>query len=310
MRHTDNRNEHRTLAFALAAAVHLLLLAGLLLSVNWQTKKLEPVVVELWGGPPPAATATEEIPQPAAPEKRRAEPTPAPEVLPEKPAEIVTEKVKPVITPRPKPTPTPTPAPTPTPKPKATPVPTPVATPLPKPPKATPVPAAKPTKAPAVAATPAPVAKPGKKAAPALSEFDRAMAEGSSMEPNKPGAKPGGKGNNPNATVNTGPGSGSGNSSFSSKGGLDSYRSKVSQLIRSKLIYSSDKGNPNAVFKIRVLPNGEIQSVDLSKSSGDQVYDEAAKRAILAMQKMPALPDNKLFSGELREWTINFQRHE
>ena len=309
MRHTDNRNEHRTLAFALAAAVHLLLLAGLLLSVNWQTKKPEPVVVELWGGPPPAATATEEISQPAAPEKRRAEPTPPPEVLPEKPADIVTAKAKSVITPHPKPTPPPTPAPTPTPKPKATPVPTPVATPLPKPPKATPVPA-KPVKTPPVAVTPVPGAKSSKTAPPPKSGMTAALEEEGLMSLNQPGAKPGGKGNNPNATVNTGPGSGSGNSSFSSKGGLDSYRSKVSQLIRSKLIYSSDKGNPNAVFKIRVLPNGEIQSVDLSKSSGDQVYDEAAKRAILAMQKMPALPDNKLFSGELREWTINFQRHE
>jgi colicin import membrane protein len=289
-----NRNERPTLAFILAAAVHLLLVAGLLLSMNWQTKKPEPVMVELWGGPPPANSQQAPAPQPSTPKIRQPKIEPKPEPLPEKPADIATAKVKPVPTLRP----TPVPTPTPTPKPKATPVPTAVPTAVPH----------KPTAAPT--AKPTPVAKPVK-AAPAKksSAFEDALSEGSALEPNKPGAKLGGKGNNPNATNNTGPGSGSGNSPIAGKG-LGDYRNRVSQLIRSKLVYPNPKGNPSAEFRINVLPNGEIQDVTLLKSSGETMYDEATKRAILALQRMPPLPDGQAFSGDLRNIRISFRLND
>jgi colicin import membrane protein len=290
---TVNRNEHPTLAFILAAAVHLLLVAGLLLSMNWQTKKPEPVMVELWGGPPPASQEQAPDPEPPTPKIRPPKVEPKPEPLPEKPADIATAKVKPAPTQRP----TPAPTPTPTPKPKATPLPTPVPTAPPVPHKPTAAPVAKPTTAPKA---------PPK---PKVSAFDAALSEGSSLEPNKPGAKPGGKGNNPNATNNAGPGSGSGNSSTASKG-LADYRSRVSQLIRSKLVYPNPKGNPSAEFRISVLPNGEIQDVTLLKSSGETMYDDAAKRAILALQRMPPLPDGRLFSGDMRNITILFRLND
>lgn len=290
---TLNRNERPTLAFALAAAVHLLLVAGLLLSMNWQTKKQEPVVVELWGGPPPASAQQAPDPEPPKPKILQPKVEPKPEPLPEKPADIATAKVKPAPTQRPTPAPTPTPAP----KPKATPVPTAV-------PAAPPVPH-KPTAAPVARPTAAPKAPPK----PKVSAFDAALSEGSSLEPNKPGAKAGGKGNNPNATTNTGPGSGSGNSAMASKG-LADYRSRVSQLIRSKLVYPNPKGNPSAEFRINVLPNGEIQEVTLLKSSGETMYDEAAKRAILALQRMPPLPDGQAFSGDMRNIKILFRLND
>jgi colicin import membrane protein len=287
---TLNRNERPTLAFILAAAVHLLLVAGLLLSMNWQTKKPEPVVVELWGGPPPASQKQAPDPEPPTPKIRQPKIEPKPEPLPEKPADIATAKVKPAPTPRP----TPVPTPTPTPKPKATPVPTAVPTAPPVPHKPTAAPVAKPVKT-------APVKK--------SSAFEDALSEGSALEPNKPGAKPGGKGNNPHATNNTGPGAGSGNSSIAGKG-LGDYRSKVSQLIRSKLVYPNPKGNPSAEFRISVLPNGEIQEVTLLKSSGETMYDEAAKRAILALQRMPPLPDGQAFSGDMRNIRILFRLND
>ncbi|AMC36247.1 TonB family protein [Janthinobacterium sp. B9-8] len=287
-----NRNERPTLAFALAAAVHLLLVAGLLLSMNWQTKKPEPVMVELWGGPPPASSQQTPDPEPVPPPKKQTKIEAKPEPLPEKPADIATAKVKPAPTLRPTPIPTPTPAP----KPKATPVPTAVPTAPPKP-KPSAAPIAKPTAAPKASAK------------PKVSAFDAALSEGSSLEPNKTGAKPGGKGNNPNATNNTGPGSGSGNSATASKG-LADYRSKVSQLIRSKLVYPNPKGNPSAEFRINVLPNGEIQEVTLLKSSGETMYDEAAKRAILALQRMPPLPDGQPFSGDMRNIKISFRLND
>ena len=292
MRQTVNRNEHRKLAFVLAAAMHLLLVLGLLLSMNWQTQKQEPVVVELWGGSPAASQQTTpavEMPPTKAP-KQEPKPEPKPEPLPEKPAEIATAKVKPTLAPRPTAKPTPVP--------KAMPVPTPIPT---LPPKAS----AKPT--------PAPVAKPttapNPKAKNSKSEMNSILSVDSLLEPSKPGAKLGGKGNNPNSTVNTGPGSGSGNSPIAKKG-LADYRSKVSQLIRSKLVYPNPKGNPSAEFRINLLPNGEIQEVTLLKSSGETMYDEAAKRAILALQRMPPLPDGQAFSGDLRNMTIMFRLND
>ncbi|STR44716.1 TonB family protein [Iodobacter fluviatilis] len=288
-----NRHERPTLAFALAAAVHLLLVAGLLLSMNWQTKKPEPVVVELWGGPPPASQEQAPTPEPPKPKIQPQKIEPKPEPLPEKPAEIATAKVKPAPSPRPTPIPTPTPMP----KPKATPVPTAV-------PTAPPIPH-KPTAAPIAKPTPAPKAP----AKPKVSAFDAALSEGSALEPNKPGSKTGGKGNNPNSTVNTGPDSGSGNSAVAKKG-LADYRSRVSQLIRSKLVYPNPKGNPSAEFRINVLPNGEIQEVTLLKSSGETMYDEAAKRAILALQRMPPLPDGQAFSGDMRNFKILFRLND
>jgi colicin import membrane protein len=290
MRQTVNRNEHRKLAFVLAAAMHLLLVLGLLLSMNWQTQKQEPVVVELWGGSPAASQQT--TPAVETSPTKAPKQMPKPEPLPEKPAEIATAKVKPTLAPRPTAKPTPVP--------KATPVPTPIPT---LPPKAS----AKPTAAPVAKPTTAP--KPLVKAPPKRSAFEDALSEGSLLEPSQPGAKLGGKGNNPNSTVNTGPGSGSGNSPIAKKG-LADYRSKVSQLIRSKLAYPNPKGNPSAEFRINLLPNGEIQEVTLLKSSGETMYDEAAKRAILALQRMPPLPDGQAFSGDLRNMTIMFRLND
>ncbi|GHD65015.1 energy transducer TonB [Jeongeupia chitinilytica] len=281
----DHRQRHpeerRTLAFVLAAAVHVLFAVFLMVSVQWQTKKPQPVEVELWGGPPPAPAQHEVAkpePQPKAePTPPPATPEPKPEPLPEKKADIAVEKVKP--TPKPKPTPVPTPTPAPTPKPTPVPKPTPAPKPTPEPKKA------------------APKAKP-------QSEFDQLLSTSNNTP--SAGAKPGGKGNNPNATVNTGPGSGNGTSPISSKG-LTDYRSKVGQLIRSKLVYPDDKGNPAAGLKISVLPDGTISNVTVVKSSGIAAYDEAAQRAVMALGRMPPLPEGQPFSGQYREWNINFR---
>ncbi|MBM3116563.1 cell envelope integrity protein TolA [Jeongeupia naejangsanensis] len=283
----DHRQRHpeerKTLAFVLAAAVHVLFAVFLMVSVQWQTKKPQPVEVELWGGPPPAP-AQHEVAQPkpqpkAEPTPPPATPEPKPEPLPEKKADIAVEKVKP--TPKPKPTPVPTPTPAPTPKPTPVPKPTPAPKPTPEPKKAEAKPKAKPQ-----------------------SEFDQLLSTSNNTP--SAGAKPGGKGSNPNATVNTGPGSGSGTSPISSKG-LTDYRSKVGQLIRSKLVYPDDKGNPAAGLKISVLPDGTISSVTVVKSSGIAAYDEAAQRAVMALGRMPPLPEGQPFSGQYREWNINFR---
>jgi colicin import membrane protein len=79
-------------AFVLALAMHGLLLAALWISVQWRTESSGPVVVELWGAPPPEPVAV--APPPAPPLVK--------EVEPERPnAEIVTQQEKKKVEPPP-----------------------------------------------------------------------------------------------------------------------------------------------------------------------------------------------------------------
>lgn len=93
---TFERDERRGLSFALALAVHLLLVLFLVVSVQWRTQRVETMDVELWGGPPPAAQQQVAVQQ-AKPQPRVEEPEPE---LVRKP-EIVQEKTKPKEKPKP-----------------------------------------------------------------------------------------------------------------------------------------------------------------------------------------------------------------
>jgi colicin import membrane protein len=285
--HNPAHAEKRGLAFVLAVLMHVILFGALLLSVQWKTQKPAPVVVELWGGPPPAAPEQAQ-PEPVKQKPVKVEP-PKPEVVPEK-VDIATEKVK--STPKPTVKPTATPAPTVTPKVTLKPT---------AAPKATNAPAAKPTAAPKAKATAAPKKQ---------SDFDSAMSFDNVMAANKSdakpvaGGKPGGTGTNPSAVGNSGPGKGSGTNAA----GLESYKGRLIQQIKSRTVYSKG-GSPTAEFRVIVLPDGSILEDQLQQVSatGDPAYAEATKRAILSMGRFPPLPDGQTFSGPLRTWNIKFR---
>lgn len=78
----ENRN-----AFGAALGMHLLLAAGLLVSLNWSRQTPPPVQAELWSGLPPQLPATQSIVQ--KPITGPTTPTPAP---PEPKADISTQK--------------------------------------------------------------------------------------------------------------------------------------------------------------------------------------------------------------------------
>jgi colicin import membrane protein len=108
-------------SFVLAALVHLLLLAILVLGVRWQNRPPESIAVELWE-PPPAPAQLEPAPVP------KPEPVPEPVVVKPEPVvpkpEIVEKKApppKPVAKPLPKVEPKPVPKAAPKPVPKAEP---------------------------------------------------------------------------------------------------------------------------------------------------------------------------------------------
>ena len=58
-------------------------------------------------------------------------------------------------------------------------------------------------------------------------------------------------------------------------------------------------GNPEAVFDVTLLPNGELLAVRLRKSSGYKSYDDALERAILKSSPLPKPDRPELFERRL-----------
>jgi colicin import membrane protein len=59
-------------------------------------------------------------------------------------------------------------------------------------------------------------------------------------------------------------------------------------------------GNPEAVFQVSLLPNGEVSRVTLVKSSGQPAYDSEVERAILKASPLP-LPGEKDAAAVFRD---------
>jgi colicin import membrane protein len=62
-------------------------------------------------------------------------------------------------------------------------------------------------------------------------------------------------------------------------------------------------GNPEAVFQVSLLPNGEVSRVTLIKSSGQPAYDSEVERAIIKASPLP-LPSEKEAAAVFREGLI------
>ena len=76
---------------------------------------------------------------------------------------------------------------------------------------------------------------------------------------------------------------------------------KVRAKIRSNIVLPPDlQGNPEAVFKVTLLPNGEVLDSKSVKSSGHRGYDEAIERAILKSSPLPKPDRAEIFDRELR----------
>lgn len=290
-RPVTERDERRGLAFMLALGVHALLAVFLFVSVQWRTQKAETVSVELWGGPPPAPPAATVQPEPKPVPKVIPPPEPRPEPEPVRKPEIVEERIRKPARPVEKPQPASVAKAVEKPKTRAEPKPEPKAVarvePRPEPKKVEP-----------------------KKTAPttadALSQaLSQALNErNSAATPGVAGGKAGGTGTN--AGANTGPGGAAGG------GGLgDQYLGQVIRLIKANLVYSGNKAeNAKARLKVFLLPDGTIREVQLLKALGDPAYAEAAKRAVITTHTFPPQPGGKPFSGNLREWTLNFCARE
>lgn len=242
-------------AFILVAAIHLLVIGGL---IWWFTKPVKKPAGQLtWMETGSFAQAQESATEPTIsaktteaddvipdqiPKASRTKPTPqekstpTPKATPDVPSDISLATPTPTPTPTPEPTPTPTPKATPTPTPKSTPTPTPKPTPKPTPestpePEETPKPTPKPTAKPSPHHTPAKPKtsaspKPKPKSSPKAEKKESADDEdhprkAASQAPSKEGAK---KSSSDSKKSSSGKGEGKGNSSakaafLASKGG-------------------------------------------------------------------------------------------
>lgn len=85
------------------------------------------------------------------------------------------------------------------------------------------------------------------------------------------------------------------------------YIARITAKVRGNWILPAMEGNPEAVFLVRQLPNGEVLDVKLDKSSGLPAYDAAVERAILKSSPLPVPRSRELFSRELK---LTFKPHD
>ena len=82
----------------------------------------------------------------------------------------------------------------------------------------------------------------------------------------------------------------------------------IQAKVRGNVIVPPDiAGNPEAIFEVVLLPTGEIIDVQLRKSSGVRVYDDAVQRAILKSSPLPRPERADLFQ---RSMTLKFRPTE
>ena len=268
------------IALMLAALVHLLLIAALFFGVQWRSKAPTAIAVEVWrsaaplAAPPPAPELKPEpLPEPPPPKAEpKPEPKPVPKVeTPVKPDIAIKEEKKPKKEEPKKPEPKPEPKkeepkkPDPKPEPKKE---------EPKKPEPRPEP---------------------KKQEPERRNFDDALAQEMKQVQQQKTAHA----QRASAEAELGRMIGERESAANERGRAD-YAAKIRGAIRGHMVLPpSIKGNPEAVFKVKQLPTGDILDVKLAKSTGNRALDEAIERAIRKSDPLP-LPDQPgLFQREL-----------
>ena len=89
---------------------------------------------------------------------------------------------------------------------------------------------------------------------------------------------------------------------------INDYKHRIQSKIQSYVrLPQKLAGNPEAVFQVSLLPNGEVARVTLMKSSGQATYDAEVERAILKSSPLP-LPRDKDAAAMFRDGlTLKFR---
>lgn len=75
---------------------------------------------------------------------------------------------------------------------------------------------------------------------------------------------------------------------------VDDYKGRIQLKIKGLLINPPNmQGRPEAVYRVDLLPNGEVVRATLVRSSGQPAYDRAVESAILKASPLPLPPDRE-----------------
>jgi colicin import membrane protein len=86
------------------------------------------------------------------------------------------------------------------------------------------------------------------------------------------------------------------------------YINRIREKVRGRAnVPDSVTGRPKAVFRVVVLPTGDVLSVTLVRGSGNPVYDTALERGIRAAQPLPIPRDAPELMALFRELTLDFE---
>lgn len=89
---------------------------------------------------------------------------------------------------------------------------------------------------------------------------------------------------------------------------VDRYRALIKQSISNKWrVPLSAKKGQECILKLRLIPSGEVISVEIVKSSGDTVYDRSVEAAVIKASPLPLPPAESGLFNEFREINIPFR---
>lgn len=91
---------------------------------------------------------------------------------------------------------------------------------------------------------------------------------------------------------------------------IEDYRNRIRNKIYSYLRLPPNlSGNPEVVYQVRLLPDGEVLQLTLLKSSGQPAYDRQVELAILKASPFPLPPDRELASAFRENLILKFRPH-
>jgi len=92
---------------------------------------------------------------------------------------------------------------------------------------------------------------------------------------------------------------------------IEDYRGRIRNKIQGYLRLPPNLiGNPEVVYQVRLLPDGEVLRLTLVKSSGQPAYDRQVELAILRASPLPLPPDRELASAFREELILKFRPFE
>ena len=92
---------------------------------------------------------------------------------------------------------------------------------------------------------------------------------------------------------------------------IEEFQGRIRSKIHSYLVLPPNlSGNPEVIYQVRLLPDGEVLKLTLVKSSGQPAYDKQVERAILRASPLPLPPDRELAAAFREELILKFRPYE